>query len=157
MIPDGVQEVLDSHHLTVIEFAEGSTSTARSAAEKLGVNVGQIAKSLLFLGKNGSYYMVLCPGDRKISSSKLKALLGVKSRMASVEETFRATGFHPGGVCPFGVEGIEIYIDEYLKKYDTVYPAAGTSASGVPMSFEQLVDITGGRLCSCTEPIVPKE
>jgi len=104
MIPDKVRAVLEVHNLEAVEFEEGSTSTARDAAEKLGVSVGQIAKSLLFYGKNKLFFLVLCPGDRKISSSKLKAVLGVKSRMANAEETFQATGFHPGGVCPFGVE-----------------------------------------------------
>jgi len=153
MIPEKVKRVLDTHGLQAIEFEEGSTSTAQAAAEKLGVSVGQIAKSLLFSGKDGRFYMLLCPGDRKVSSSKLKAVIGVKSRMANGEETIRTTGFHPGGVCPFGVEGIDILVDESLKGYDTVYPAAGNSASGVPMTFDQLVNITGARLCHCTEPM----
>jgi prolyl-tRNA editing enzyme YbaK/EbsC (Cys-tRNA(Pro) deacylase) len=153
MIPEKVRMVLEAHNLEAIEFEEGSTSTARAAAEKLGVMVGQIAKSLLFIGKNKQFYLVLCPGDRKISSSKLKSVLGVKSRMANAEETFQATGFHLGGVCPFGIEEIDIFIDESLNRYDRVYPAAGNSASGVPMTFIQLLEITGGILCDCTEPI----
>lgn len=158
MIPEKVRMVLEAHNLEAIEFEEGSTSTARAAAEKLGVTVGQIVKSLLFIGKNKGknkqFYLVLCPGDRKISSSKLKSVLGVKSRMANAEETFQATGFHPGGVCPFGIEGIDIYIDETLNRYDRgVYPAAGNSASGVPMTFKQLREITGALLCDCTEPM----
>ena len=151
MIPEKVKTVLEAYNLKATEFEEGSTSTARDAAEKLGVSVGQIAKSLLFIGKNNQFYIVLCPGDRKISSSKLKSVLGVKSRMANAEETFQATGFYPGGVCPFGIEGIDIYIDQSLNQYDRVYPAAGNNASGVPMTFEQLVEITGGTLCDCTE------
>jgi prolyl-tRNA editing enzyme YbaK/EbsC (Cys-tRNA(Pro) deacylase) len=151
MIPEKVKTVLDMHDLEAVEFEEGSTSTAQDAAEKLGVSVGQIAKSLLFIGKNKQFYMVLCPGDRKISSSKLKTVFGVKSRMANAEETYRATGFRPGGVCPFGVEGVAIYIDQGLAKYDRIYPAAGNNASGVPMTYDQLVKITGGSMCDCTE------
>jgi prolyl-tRNA editing enzyme YbaK/EbsC (Cys-tRNA(Pro) deacylase) len=151
MIPERVRQVLDAHGLQATEFQEGSTSTAQAAAEKLEVEVGQIAKSLLFIGKNGRFYMLLCPGDRKVSSSKLKSVIGVKSRMANSEETHRATGFYPGGVCPFGVDGVDILIDESLKQYATVYPAAGNSASGVPMTFDQLVCITGGSICDCTE------
>ncbi len=152
MIPERVQKVLEQHNLQAIEFEEGSTPTAVMAARKFGVRVGQIAKSLLFLGKNDRFYLVLCPGDRKISSSKLKLCTGTKSRMANSDETLRATGFPPGGVCPFGVTGIEILLDVHLKEYDTVYPAAGTDASGVPMTFEQLARITGGRICDVTEP-----
>ena len=147
MIPERVSEQLTAHGLQAIEFEPGSTATSPLAAEQLGVRVGQIAKSLLFLGKDGRYFMLLCPGDRKVSSAKLKAALGVKTRMARYEETLAATGFEPGGVCPFGVDGrIQILLDEGLAQYRTIYPAAGTSASGVPMTFEQLVSITGGRV-----------
>jgi prolyl-tRNA editing enzyme YbaK/EbsC (Cys-tRNA(Pro) deacylase) len=151
MIPEKVRAVLEAHNLEAVEFEEGSTSTAIDAADKLGVDVGQIAKSLLFIGKNKQFFLVLCPGDRKVSSSKLKALFGVKSRMANAEETYQATGFYPGGVCPFGLEGITIYIDKSLGQYDCVYPAAGNNASGIPMSFDQLVEITGGSICNCTD------
>ena len=146
MIPDRVQQVLSAHSLSAIEFAPGSTATSELAAGALGVAVGQIAKSLLFLGKDGRFTMLLCPGDHKVSSAKLKAALGVKTRMARPDETITATGFEPGGVCPFGVTGIRILIDEALSQYDTIFPAAGTSASGVPMTFAQLVDITQGEV-----------
>lgn len=147
MIPEKVSRILSTHGIQAIEFEPGSTATSQLAAGQLGVLVGQIAKSLLFLGRDGRYFMLLCPGDRKVSSSKLKAALGVKTRMARYEETLAATGFEPGGVCPFGVdERIQILIDESLAQYQTIYPAAGTSASGVPMTFEQLVSITGGQV-----------
>jgi prolyl-tRNA editing enzyme YbaK/EbsC (Cys-tRNA(Pro) deacylase) len=150
MIPDTVQKVLEMHNLRAIEFEAGSTPTATLAAKALCVEVGQIAKSLLFIGKNGRYYMVLCPGDRKVSGSKLKGAIGVKSKMANAAETQSATGFFPGGVCPFGIEGIEILLDVHLKSYSIIYPAAGTDASGIPMTFEQLKEITKGRVCDLT-------
>ena len=147
MIPENVFTQLAAHGLHAVEFEPGSTATSQLAAERFGVLVGQIAKSLLFLGKDGRYFMLLCPGDRKVSSSKLKAALGVKTRMARQEETRAATGFEPGGVCPFGIDGtIRILLDESLAQYQTIYPAAGTSASGVPMTFAQLVAITGGQV-----------
>jgi prolyl-tRNA editing enzyme YbaK/EbsC (Cys-tRNA(Pro) deacylase) len=71
--------------------------------------------------------------------------------MATPEETLAATGFKPGGVCPFGVEGIEILLDESLAAYGAIYPAAGTDSSGVPVDFETLKRITGGRLVDCTD------
>lgn len=145
MIPQKVQSVLDAHGLSATEFAPGSTATSVLAAQQLGVAVGQIAKSLLFAGKDGRYFMVLCPGDRKLSSSKLKAATGVKSRMANAEEAIAATGFGPGGVCPFGIDrAIAIFIDRSLTAYATIYPAAGTDSSGVPMTFDALVAVTGG-------------
>jgi len=147
MIPEKVSRVLKTHGLAAIEFEPGSTATSQLAAERLGVLVGQIAKSLLFLGKDGRYAMLLCPGDRTASSAKLKAGLGVKTRMARRDETLAATGFEPGGVCPFGIEAhIRILIDDSLAQQGTIYPAAGTTASGVPMTFAQLVAITGGEV-----------
>ncbi len=150
MIPEKVQAILKRYDLQAIEFEPGSTPTAVLAAEKLGVEVGNIAKSLLFVAKDGRYFMVVCPGDRKVNNSKLKAAIGIKTRMADAEQTRAATGFQAGGVCPFGVEGIEILLDTSLQNYATIYPAAGTDSSGVPMSFEELRRITGGRICDCT-------
>lgn len=145
MIPEKVSRVLAIHGLAAVEFEPGSTATSPLAAERLGVRVGQIAKSLLFRRKDGRYCMLLCPGDRKVASAKLKMALGMKARMARHDETLSATGFEPGGVCPFGIdESIRILIDESLSQYKAIYPAAGTGASGVPMTFAQLVTITGG-------------
>lgn len=147
MIPDRVTAVLAAHGLRAIEFEPGSTATAALAAAQLGVTVGQIAKSLLFLARDGRYCMLLCAGDRKASSSKLKAAVGAKLRMTRPEETRAATGFEAGGVCPFGIDpGIRVFIDRGLAQYDTIYPAAGTAASGVPMTFAQLVGATGGEV-----------
>jgi prolyl-tRNA editing enzyme YbaK/EbsC (Cys-tRNA(Pro) deacylase) len=150
VIPEKVRAILDAHGLRAIEFEEGSTPTAVLAAEKLGVKVGNIAKSLMFIGRDGRYFLVVCPGDRRVSNGKLKAAIGVKARMAGAEEVRRLTGFPPGGVCPFGVRGMDILLDEHLGEYGTIYPAAGTDASGVPISFEQLKRITGGRVFDLT-------
>jgi len=147
VIPERVSRVLAAHGLAAVEFAPGSTATSPMAAAQLGVEVGQIAKSILLIGKDGRYAMLLAPGDRKISSAKLKAALGVKTRMTRPEETAAATGFEAGGVCPFGIDpAIRILLDRGLARYPTVYPAAGTSASGVPMTFDQLVAVTGGEV-----------
>jgi prolyl-tRNA editing enzyme YbaK/EbsC (Cys-tRNA(Pro) deacylase) len=145
MIPDKVRAVLEAHGLHAAEFAAGSTATSVLAAQQLGVAVGQIAKSLLFTRKDGNLFMIIAPGDRRLSTAKIKAATGIKSRMASAEEAFAATGFAPGGVCPFGIDGsIRIFIDSGLSQYATIYPAAGTDSSGVPITFDQLVSITGG-------------
>lgn len=154
MIPEKVQEALQLHGLEAIEFEEGSTPTSELAAQKLGVETGQIAKSILMKGKDDVFRMILCAGDRKISTSQLKKLIGVKARMASAEEVFETTGFRPGGVSPFGVTGMDIYIDESLEEYATVYPSAGNDASGVPTTFQRLLEITGNRRCSVTVPAV---
>ncbi len=151
MIPDKVQKILDSYGLKALEFEEGSTPTAKTAAEKIGVSVGRIAKSILMKGKDGKYRLFVVAGDRRISSSKVKKETGLKHSMCSPEETLEVTGFRVGGVCPFGLEGVDIYIDISLKEYGTVYPAAGNDASGVPATFEQLLDITGGSASDVAE------
>jgi prolyl-tRNA editing enzyme YbaK/EbsC (Cys-tRNA(Pro) deacylase) len=151
MIPAKVQSILREHNLEAIEFEENSTPTAPLAAAKLGVTVGQIAKSLLFVSKQRRFYLVVCPGDRKVSSSKLKSLVGEKTRMASPEETLAATGFFPGGVCPFGLPDLPLYLDHRLLDYTTVYPAAGTAASGVPVSPRRLAEITGSKFHDLTQ------
>ena len=145
MVPTKVREVLEAHGLRALEFEAGSTPTSVAAAERLGVEVGQIAKSILLKGKDGKFYLVVMPGDRRLKNWRLKAAVGVKTRMATPEETEAITGFRPGGVCPFGVENVEIYLDEALSQFLTIYPAAGTDASGVPMTFSQLRTITNGR------------
>lgn len=142
MIPDKVRRVLEKNNLTALEFAPGSTPTSQLAAEQLGVAVGQIAKSMVLKAKSGEYYLAICPGDRRICSRKAREAVGSRVRMAKAEETEAATGFKPGGVCPFGVEGVEILIDKGLADYETIYPAAGNDASGVPVTFSQLQAIT---------------
>jgi prolyl-tRNA editing enzyme YbaK/EbsC (Cys-tRNA(Pro) deacylase) len=145
MIPEKVREILETHGLAAVEFEPGSCATSILAAGRFGVEVSRIAKSLVFVGKDGRFFIVLCPGDRRISSSKLKAATGVKSRMATPDETLERTGFSPGGVCPFGVNGdIRIFVDSSLSRYSEIYPAAGTDSSGVPMSYVKLVEVTGG-------------
>ncbi len=151
MIPEKVRKVLQRYELEAVEFEPGSTPTAPLAAARLKVEVGQIAKSLLFRSREGRYAMVVCAGNAKVSNSLLKGELGSKGRMANAEETRQATGFLPGGVCPFGIEGVEILIDVSLAGWDTVYPAAGNDASGVATSYRQLLEITGGRSVRVTE------
>lgn len=146
MIPDKVQQVLQAHGLTALEFEPGSTPTAEMAANRLGVVQARIAKSLLFKSKAGDYFMVVCPGDKRITSGTLKQVLGAKVSMTDAEETEQVTGFRPGGVCPFAIDGVAIYLDRELGSYESVFPAAGTDATGVATTLEQLARITGGRV-----------
>ncbi len=146
MIPDKVRCVLEEHNLKAMEFAPGRTPTSELAAQQLGVSVGQIAKSMVLKAKSGQFYLAICPGDRRICSKKAKLAIGSKVRMADADETEAATGFKPGGVCPFGLEDLEILIDKGLAVYETIYPAAGNDASGVPVTFTQLQTITKARV-----------
>ncbi len=151
MIPEKVRKVLEANGLRALEFEPGSTPTAELAAARIGVETSRIAKSLLFKGKDGSYFMVVCPGDKRLSPSALKRAAGSKLSMTDADETERVTGFRPGGVCPFAVEGVAILLDASLGDYATVYPAAGTDATGVATSLDELARITGGRIVNFSE------
>ncbi len=150
MIPEDVREFLDRHKLEAVEFEEGSTPTAETAAMKLEVKTGQIAKSILLKAKKGNFCLVVCAGDKRIDSKKAKELIGSKIRMANAEELYDILGFKPGEVCPFRNSDIPYFIDESLSVYDTVYPAAGTDSSGVPVAYDKLIEITGAGVCDIT-------
>jgi prolyl-tRNA editing enzyme YbaK/EbsC (Cys-tRNA(Pro) deacylase) len=146
MIPEKVQKVLEANGLEAMEFESGSTPTAALAAARIGVEVSHIAKSLLFKSKEGAYFMIVCPGDKRLSPSALKRAAGSKLSMTGPDETERVTGYRPGGVCPFAIEGVHILLDASLGDYETIYPAAGNDATGVATNLAQLARITGGRL-----------
>ena len=150
MIPEDIKGFLDRHDLTALEFEEGSTPTAVTAAEKIGVLTGQIAKSILLKGKNGSFYLVVVAGDKRIDSKKAKELTGTKTRMANTDELYNELGFSPGEVCPFRDSELDVFIDRSLSVYDLVYPAAGTDSSGVPIEYDKLIKITGAGECDVT-------
>ena len=127
---------------------EQDTSTSALAAQALGVEVGQIAKSLVFTGKNGEAVMVVTCGDVKVDTKKLKNLVGFKPKFATGAEVEALTGFSPGGVCPFALlTDLPIYLDVSMKRYAVVYAAAGTHNTAVPLEFHRLLAITGGQSC----------
>jgi Cys-tRNA(Pro) deacylase len=134
-------------HLKIIEF-DVDTSTSYLAAQALGTEVGQIAKSILFKTKDERFLMVVSAGDVKLDSKAVKELAGSRVRMAHPDEVQEMTGFKVGGVCPFALRTeMDIYLDESLKRYDVVYAAAGTANTALPITFEELLEITGGRPC----------
>jgi Cys-tRNA(Pro) deacylase len=127
----------------IIEF-DTDTSTAELAARALGVAVGQIAKSLCFVG-DGEPFLVVAAGDRRIDTRKLSKQLGRKKvRFADVLTVADATGFNPGGVCPFALKTpVPVYLDDSLFQYAVVYAAAGTANTAVPVSPGRLREVTG--------------
>ncbi|NLB18201.1 MAG: YbaK/EbsC family protein [Syntrophomonadaceae bacterium] len=133
--------------LRVLELEE-NISTSQLAADALGVQVGQIAKSLVYKNKD-SFFMVVAAGDVRLDSKLLKKLVGGKVRMATPEETLEVSGYSVGGVCPFLLAtSIPIYIDESLGRFPVVYSAAGTSNSALPISYQELLEKTGGLSCA---------
>ena len=143
-----VRTFLKEHNpeLSIIVL-EDNTSTAFLAAQALGTEVGQIAKSILFKTKT-DYFMVVSAGDVRMDSKAIKETIGAKVRMADADEVLAVTGFNVGGVCPFALrQAVPVYLDESLKRYDVVYAAAGTAHTALPISYQELKRITGGRAC----------
>lgn len=141
-----IQKHLDTFNLNlkVIEFKE-STKTSELAAQALGVEVGQIAKTLLFLADDKPV-LVVTSGDVKTDTKKLKKLLGVrKVKFAPTESALEITGYAAGGVCPLELpKEMDIYLDESMKRFDKVYMAAGTAHSAIPVTFDELQIVTKG-------------
>ena len=115
-----------------------SSATVALAAEALGCEPAHIAKTLSFEHGDGAI-LILAAGDARIDNPKFKAQFGVKARMLSAEKVEPLIGHAIGGVCPFGINpGIPVYLDESLRAFDIVYPAAGNSASGVRLTVDEL-------------------
>ena len=144
---DRVKKAIEPYpDLKIILFDE-STHTSELAAKAVGVEVAQIAKTLMFLADGNPVLVVAC-GGRKIDAKKLGKILGAKKvRFADAQSVLEATGFEPGGVCPFGLDSsIELCMDQGLYDYDVVYAAAGTANSALPVAPERLREIIGARI-----------
>lgn len=120
-----------------------STATVAEAAAALGVEPGMIAKTMSFLQEEQPV-LILTEGTAKIDNRKYKDTFHIKAKMIPFEEVERYIGHAPGGVCPFGIEdGVAVYLDESLRQFETVYPAAGDDHSAVRLSVEELEQIAG--------------
>ena len=125
-----------------IIILEESTATVAQAAEALGVEPGMIAKTMSFI-KDGKAMLVLTEGNARVDNRKFKDAFGVKAKMIPFDEVEWLVGHAPGGVCPFGVnKGVPVYLDESLKNFETVYPAAGNDHSAVKLSVKELESVS---------------
>jgi prolyl-tRNA editing enzyme YbaK/EbsC (Cys-tRNA(Pro) deacylase) len=121
----------------IIEM-ETSTATVIEAAHTLGVIPARIAKSIS-LKQGEQVAVVVIAGDMKLDNRKYKDHFGIKARMLSPEEALHSTGHAVGGVCPFGLpEGVEVYLDISLRRFETVFPACGSSNSLIELSPDEL-------------------
>ncbi|MGN0773296.1 MAG: YbaK/EbsC family protein [Candidatus Ventricola sp.] len=115
-----------------------SSATVALAAQALGCEPARIAKTLSFENGEGAI-LILAAGDARIDNAKFKHRFGMKAHMLSAERVEPLIGHGVGGVCPFGVnEGVPVYLDESLRRFDIVYPAAGTAASAVTLTLPEL-------------------
>ena len=123
---------------------EVSTATVELAAAAIGVEPGRICKSLSFLIDERT--ILILEGMARVANKKYKAQFGKKAKMIPREEVEGYIGHEAGGVCPFGVnENVEIYLDESLKKWDVVYPAAGNANSAVRLTLDELQELVSAK------------
>lgn len=115
-----------------------SSATVLEAAETLGVEPKRIAKTLSFR-KDNDAILIIAAGDAKIDNKKFKQAFSEKPRMLSPDEVLEKTGHAVGGVCPFGLkEDVPVFMDESLKRFNTVFPACGSSNSAIELTNEEL-------------------
>lgn len=120
-----------------------SSATVELAAEALHCEPQRIAKTLSFM-VDGHAVLVVAAGDAKIDNSKYKAQFGTKAKMLSPEEAESLVGHAVGSVCPFAVnEGVPVYLDVSLKRFETVFPACGSSNSAIELTISELETYSG--------------
>lgn len=126
----------------VREF-EVSSATVELAAQALGVEPCRIAKSLSFL-VDGHAVLVVAAGDARIDNPKYKARFATKAKMLTPDEVETLVGHAVGGVCPFAVKpGVEVYLDVSLQRFETVFPACGSSNSAIELTIKELEKYSG--------------
>lgn len=122
---------------------ETSSATVELAAQAAGCEPARIAKTLSFRIGDG-VVLVVAAGDARIDNQKFKARFGCKAKMLAFEEVEPAIGHAVGGVCPFAVnEGVAVFLDETLRRFETVFPACGSDNSAIELSIPELEDLSG--------------
>ena len=147
-----IQAALDALGLdrTVLELPV-EARTSQQAADAVGVGVGQIAKSLVFI-VDGAPVMVIASGINRVDERKLATLAGGKVRRADADTVRRTTGYAIGGVPPLGHDtALPIWIDEDLLRHDLIYAAAGAPDCVFPLTPDDLLRATGGRVADLKE------
>lgn len=126
----------------IIEF-DVSSATVELAAQAVGCEAARIAKTLSFLADE-TPILIVAAGDRKIDNHKYKEQFHTKAKMLTPQQAIDLVGHAVGGVCPFAVkEGVVVYLDESLKRFETVFPAAGSSNSAIEVTMEELEQFSG--------------
>ncbi len=125
---------------SILEF-ETSSATVELAAQAAGVIPARIAKSLSFMLPDGPI-LVVAAGDAKVDNPRFKAQFHAKAKMLSFDECAELIGHGVGGVCPFALnEGVKVYLDVSLKRFETVFPACGSANSAIELTPDRLADV----------------
>ena len=127
-----------------IKEFEVSSATVELAAKAVGVEPARICKTLSFKLKDGTGILIQVAGDARVDNKKYKEYFGEKAKMLSPEEVPLYTNHEIGGVCAFGVkrDDVRIYCDESMKRFDTVYPACGSSNSCARFTPDELFEVS---------------
>lgn len=123
----------------ILEF-DVSSATVDLAAQAVGVEGARICKTLSFKDKDGGCILIQAAGDARIDNRKFKDKFHLKAKMLTAEEVVEFTGHAIGGVCAFAIENpnVKVYTDEFLKRFDTVFPACGSSNSAIEFTCDEL-------------------
>lgn len=149
LTPDHVQSVLDMFEIGIrIRFFENSTATSQLAADEIGCELGQIAKSICFMVEDQPV-VVIASGDQRVDDRKLATLFNVgrkQVKFATPEQCIEHIGYAPGGVPPVGhrTKPRAVFLDASLKRFQQVYPAGGSSNAIFGVTLDQLAQISGG-------------
>ena len=128
-----------------VQTFDVSSATVELAALAVGTEPARIAKSLTFMVEEQPV-MIIAAGDAKVNNSKYKAVFHKKAKMLTAEEVHSLIGHDVGGVCPFGIkDGVDVYLDESLKRFEKVYPACGSANSAVELTPEELEQLAGSK------------
>ncbi len=134
-----VREYLNSFGLSdrIVEH-EVSTATVELAAEAAGCEPERIAKTMGYIIKDRPI-LIVAAGDVRIDNRKFKDTFKSKAKMMTPDQLNELVGHNIGGVCPFAIkDGVEVYLDESLKRFKTVFPSCGTANSTIELSLEEL-------------------
>ena len=123
----------------IMEF-DVSSATVELAAEAVGTQPERICKTLSFLKPEGGCILIQAAGDARVDNRKFKDRFGFKAKMLKADQVIEYTGHAIGGVCAFGIsrEDVDIYCDDSLKRFQTVFPACGSSNSAIEFTTEEL-------------------
>lgn len=149
LTPNHVQAALDAWNFGIqIRFFENSTATSQLAADEIGCELGQIAKSICFLIEEKPV-VVIASGDQRVDEKKLAAHFNVgrkKIKVANAEQCIAIFGYAPGGVPPLGhrTPGIVVLLDDSMQRYDLMYAAGGAHNAIFPIPLAQLHQVSSG-------------
>ena len=129
----------------ILEFTT-SSATVQLAAEAVGTIPARIAKTLSFQGAGDTALLIVCAGDVKIDNSKFKGTFGFKAKMLSPDQALAYTGHAVGGICPFALPDngkVRVYTDVSMQRFETIFPAAGSSNSAIELTCDDLYRYSG--------------